>query len=81
MISMPRRIYYYGRRLSTMPETPLKPLFDMGDALLAVAPHNLLLPLFSGGARPVVIHSPVERGAKSYLKGDFFMGSPLPGPA
>jgi hypothetical protein len=64
-----------------MPESPLRPLFDAGDALLTIAPHNLLLPLFMGGAKPVVIHNPAERGARSYLKGDFFMGSPLPGPA
>jgi len=64
-----------------MPEpTPLQPLFALGDALLAVAPHNMLLPLLAGGARPPVIHSLAERGARSYLKGDFFMGSPLPGP-
>jgi hypothetical protein len=64
-----------------MPETPLQPLFALGDALLSVAPHNVMSVLFSGGARPPVIHSPAERGARSYLKGDFFMGSPLPGPA
>jgi hypothetical protein len=63
-----------------MPETPLRPLFDIGDALLSVAPHNVLATLFVGGARPRVIHSPSERGALTYLRGDFFAGTPLPGP-
>jgi hypothetical protein len=63
-----------------MPENPLQAFFVMGDALLRVAPHNVMSVLFSGGARPPVIHSLAERGARSYLKGDFFMGSPLPGP-
>jgi len=64
-----------------MPENPLQVMFSVGDALLSVAPHNLLLPLLAGGARPKVIHSPAERGPLTYLRGDFFAGTPLPGPA
>ena len=51
-----------------MPESPLMPLFTAGDALLSVAPHNVLATLLSGGARPPVIHSPSERGPRTYMK-------------
>lgn len=68
-------------QLRVMPENPLQAFYATGDALLAMAPHNVLLVLFSGGARPRVIHSPSERGALTYLRGDFFAETPLPGPA
>jgi hypothetical protein len=54
---------------------PLKPLFDVGDVLLTVAPHNILLvlttslkPMSSGSARPRIITNPSERGEKTYLR-------------
>jgi hypothetical protein len=51
-----------------MPDQPLKPLFDVGDALLSIAPHNVLSTLFTGGAKPKIIHSLDERGSMDYIK-------------
>ena len=51
-----------------MPDCPLKPLFDAGDALLSIAPHNVLATLFTGSARPKIIHSISERGSKPYIQ-------------
>jgi len=50
-----------------MPDQPLKPLLDIGDALLSIAPHNVLATLFTGGAKPKIIHSLDERGSMNYL--------------
>lgn len=56
-------------------QCPNDPLLEIADALLKVAPHNVLLVLTtsmsslgSGGARPRVITNPSERGEKAYLK-------------
>jgi hypothetical protein len=50
-----------------MPDCPLKPLFDIGDAFLSIAPHNVLATMFSGGAKPKIIHSLDERGSMDYI--------------
>jgi hypothetical protein len=49
-------------------KTPMKPLFDAGDALLSIAPHNVLATLLTGSARPRIIHSLAERGPRPYVR-------------
>ena len=52
----------------TQDKNPMKPLFDAGDALLSIAPHNVLATLLTGSARPRIIHSLSERGPRPYVR-------------